>query len=158
MHHRSCPAERVARRERLQSLAREERTLVFLEASHRIAETLADLAAVFGGERPATVARELTKRFEEIHNASLSELEDWLDADPHRRKGEFVVIVQGAPAASEADTAETRRLLVALLAELPASRAAAVAAKLTGLRKKALYDLALALGSDSHLSSAMEGE
>lgn len=152
------PPKSVARRERLQSLAREERTLIFLEASHRIAETLADLAAVFGGERPATVARELTKRFEEIHNASLSELEDWLDADPHRRKGEFVVIVQGAPAASEADTAETRRLLVALLAELPASRAAAVAAKLTGLRKKALYDLALALGSDSHLSSAMEGE
>ncbi len=152
------PPKSTARRERLQALAREERTLVFLEASHRIAETLADLAAVFGGERPAAVARELTKRFEEVHNASLSELEIWLDADPHRRKGEFVVMVQGAPVASEAETAETRRLLVALLAELPASRAAAVAAKLTGLRKKALYDLALALGSDSPLSSALEEE
>ncbi|QQS55137.1 MAG: 16S rRNA (cytidine(1402)-2'-O)-methyltransferase [Candidatus Competibacteraceae bacterium] len=153
------PPKSAARRERLQALAREERTLIFLEASHRIAETLADLAAVFGEERPATVARELTKRFEEVHNTSLSELGVWLEADPHRRKGEFVVIVQGAPpAASEAETAETRRLLVALLAELPASRAAAVAAKLTGLRKKALYDLALALGSDSPLSSALEGE
>ena len=152
------PSRSAARRERLQVLAREERTLVFLEASHRIAETLADLAAVFGGERPAAVARELTKRFEEIHTVSLSELEIWLDADSDRRKGEFVVIVQGASVASEADTPENRRLLAALLTELPASRAAAVAARLTGLRKRALYDLALALGSDSACSSAMVEE
>ncbi|MDG4554432.1 MAG: 16S rRNA (cytidine(1402)-2'-O)-methyltransferase [Candidatus Competibacter sp.] len=145
------PSRSAARRERLRMLAREERTLVFLEASHRIAETLADLAAVFGGERPAAVARELTKRFEEIHTASLRELEIWLDADSDRRKGEFVVIVGGASVASEADTPENRRLLAALLTELPASRAATVAARLTGLRKKALYDLALALGNGAPL-------
>ncbi|MDV7398527.1 SAM-dependent methyltransferase, partial [Arthrospira platensis SPKY1] len=68
------PAKATARRERLQALAREERTLVFFEASHRIPDTLADLAAAFGAERPAVVARELTKRFEEIHGASLGEL------------------------------------------------------------------------------------
>lgn len=140
------PARAAARRERLQALAREERTLVFFEASHRIAETLADLKAVFGGERPAVLARELTKRFEEVHGAALSELAAWLDADPNRCKGEFVLVVQGAPVATEADTPETRRLLAALLTELPASRAVVVAAKLTGLRKKPLYDLALALG------------
>ena len=104
----------------------------------------------FGGgvrwERPATVARELIKRFKEIHNASLSELEDWLDADPHRRKGEFVVIVQGAPAASEADTAETRRLLVALLVELPASRAAAVAAKVDRSAEKGAVRSGIGVG------------
>ena len=140
------PAKAAARRERLQALAREERTLVFFEASHRIAETLADLKAVFGGERPAVVARELTKRFEEVHGAPLSELATWLGADPNRGKGEFVVLAQGAPATTAADTSDIRRLLTALLSELPVSRAVVVAARLTGLRKKPLYDLALALG------------
>lgn len=140
------PARSAARLERLRALAREERTLVFFEASHRIAETLADLAAVFGGERPAVIARELTKRFEEIQGATLSELTVWLAADPKRQKGEFVLVTQGAPAATETDTLETRRLLTALLAELPTSRAVAVAAKVTGLRKKPLYELALTLG------------
>jgi 16S rRNA (cytidine1402-2'-O)-methyltransferase len=92
------------------------------------------------------VARELTKRFEEIHAASLSQLQVWLAADPHRQKGEFVVVTQGAAATGTADTPENRRLLAALLVELPASRAVAVAARLTGLHKKPLYELALALG------------
>ncbi|KAB2933437.1 MAG: 16S rRNA (cytidine(1402)-2'-O)-methyltransferase [Candidatus Contendobacter sp.] len=140
------PAKSFARRERLRVLAAEERTLVFLEASHRIAETLADLAATFGRERPAVVARELTKRFEEVYGASLGELAAWLEADPHRQKGEFVLVTQGVLVAAEADTPETRRLLAALLAELPASRAVTVAAKVTGLRKKPLYELALTLG------------
>jgi 16S rRNA (cytidine1402-2'-O)-methyltransferase len=139
------PAKTLARRERLQALAREERTLVFFEASHRVAETLADMAATFGAERPAVVARELTKRFEQVHGAALSELTIWLEADANRQKGEFVLLVQGAPAASEADTPDNRRLLAALLAELPASRAVVVAAQLTGLPKKPLYALALAL-------------
>jgi len=76
----------------------------------------------------------------------LSELTIWLEADSKRGKGEFVLLVQGGSAASEVDTPETRRLLAVLLSELPVSRAVVVAAKLTGLRKKPLYDLALALG------------
>jgi len=139
------PAKTLARRERLQALAREERTLVFFEASHRIAETLADMVATFGAERPAVVARELTKRFEQVHGTALSELAIWLEADANRQKGEFVLLVHGAPAASEADTPDNRRLLAALLAELPASRAVVVAARLTSLPKKPLYALALAL-------------
>ncbi|MCC6134753.1 MAG: 16S rRNA (cytidine(1402)-2'-O)-methyltransferase [Candidatus Contendobacter sp.] len=140
------PAKSVARRERLQTLAREERTLIFLEASHRVAETLADLAVVFGGDRPAVVARELTKRFEEVQGDTLDGLAAWLADDPMRSKGEFVLLTQGAPPASEVDTPEIRRLLTVLLAELPTSRAVTAAAKLTGLRKKPLYDLALGLG------------
>jgi 16S rRNA (cytidine1402-2'-O)-methyltransferase len=140
------PAKTAARCERLQALAGEERTLVFLEASHRVGETLVDLATVFGPDRWAVVARELTKRFEEVHGAPLGQLADWLEADPHRQRGEFVLVVQGAPQAVEADTSETRRLLAVLLAELPPSRAVVVAARLTGLRKKPLYELALALG------------
>lgn len=141
------PPKTAARRARLQALTGEERTLVFLEASHRVAETLVDLAAVFGAERWAVVARELTKRFEEVHGAPLGELGTWLAADANRQKGEFVLVVQGVSAASEADTPEIRRLLRALLAELPVSRAVVVAAKLTGLRKQPLYELALALGA-----------
>ena len=140
------PAKSAARRERLQALAGEERTLVFLEASHRVAETLADLAAVFGGDRPAVVARELTKRFEEVQSDTLDGLAVWLAADPVRSKGEFVLLTQGAAPAGEADTPEIRRLLTVLLAELPTSRAVAVSAKYTGLRKKPLYELALTLG------------
>ena len=140
------PAKSAARRERLQALAGEERTLVFLEASHRVAETLADLAAAFGGDRPAVVARELTKRFEEVQSDTLDGLTVWLAADPVRSKGEFVLLTQGAAPAGEADTPEIRRLLTVLLAELPTSRAVAVAAKYTGLRKKPLYELALTLG------------
>lgn len=140
------PPKPAARRERLWALAAEERTLVFFEASHRIAETLADLAAAFGQERPAVIARELTKRFEEVYGAPLGELAAWLGADSHRQKGEFVLVTQGAPAANVVDTPETRRLLAALLAELPPSRAVTVAAKVTGLRKKLLYELALTLG------------
>jgi len=140
------PAKSAARRERLQVLVREERTLVFLESSHRIAETLADLATVFGAERSAVIARELTKRFEEVHSATLSELIAWLDADPHRCRGEFVVLIQGAPVvANEVDTLETRQLLTALLEELPMGRAVAVAVKATRLKRKRLYELALAL-------------
>ena len=140
------PAKSAARRERLQALASEERTLIFFESSHRLADTLPDLAAELGGDRPAVIARELTKRFEDIHGATLAELILWLAADSNRNKGEFVLVVHGALVAAEADTRENRRLLVALLAELPISRAVVVAARLTGLRKKPLYDLALTLG------------
>lgn len=140
------PAKSTARRERLQTLAREERTLIFLEASHRIVEMVADLATVFGEGRSAVIARELTKRFEEIQGAALSELMIWLDADSNRRRGEFVVLVQGAPTImDEVDTLENRRLLAALMEELPLGRAVAVTVKATGLKRKALYELALLL-------------
>lgn len=148
------PSKTAARRERLRELACEERTLVFFEASHRIAETLADMVTEMGGDRSAVVTRELTKRFEEVHGATLNELVAWLMADPNRRKGEFVVLVQGAPTATEADTPQNRRLLSTLLSELPASRAVVVVAKLTGLRKKPLYDLALALGGGQGLDES----
>jgi 16S rRNA (cytidine1402-2'-O)-methyltransferase len=146
------PAKTNARCARLRGLACEERTLVFLESSHRIAEMLADLATVFGEERFAVVGRELTKRFEEVQGGTLSELRGWLDADANRQRGEFVVLVHGAPAVvEEVDTLETRRLLIALMEELPLGRAVAVAVKATGLKRKALYELALRLGKKDRL-------
>lgn len=138
------PAKPAARRSRLQQLADEARTLVFYESSHRIADCITDLCDVFGAEREAVVARELTKAFEQIEAGALVALKDWLAADSNHSRGEFVVLVQGAPAADEAElTIEAQRVLTILLKELPVKQAAALAAEITGARKNALYQLAL---------------
>ncbi|HSH28382.1 MAG TPA: 16S rRNA (cytidine(1402)-2'-O)-methyltransferase [Thiohalobacter sp.] len=142
------PAKSGARRERLQALAAETATLVFYESSHRIRTGLADMAAAFGDARYAVLARELTKRFEQTERGALSHLRQWVEADANRRKGEFVVMVQGAEAPTGQDAAETRRILEILLKRLPVKQAAAIAAEITGERRNALYQLALGLGTE----------
>lgn len=136
-------AKSGARRERLQALAAETATLVFYESSHRIQACLADMAAAFGDERYAVLARELTKRFEQTERGALSYLLQWVGEEANRRKGEFVVMVQGAEAAAGQDAAESRRVLRILLKSLPVKQAAVIAAEITGERKNALYQLAL---------------
>jgi 16S rRNA (cytidine1402-2'-O)-methyltransferase len=137
-------AKTTARRARLQALVDEPRTLVFYESSHRIQETLADLAELFGAEREAVIARELTKAFEQIQGGSLAELNTWLAADSNHVRGEFVVLVAGEPAPVETDiSAEAGRVLKLLLKEMPVKQAAALAAEITGARKNALYQFAL---------------
>lgn len=138
------PATAGRRRARLQQLAGEPRTLVFYEAPHRIAAAIADLALAFGAGRRATIARELTKRFESVRRAPLGELHAWLQADADRLKGEFVIVVEGAPAAA-ADESEAGRLLGVLLQRLSLKDAAAAAAEITGLPRKQLYAMALRL-------------
>lgn len=133
------PAKAAARRERLQRLAGETGTLVFYESSHRIAESLADMAAAFGDERPAVVARELTKLFETVLDGTLAQLRAAVEADDNQRKGEFVVMVQGAGDDGEAKIAEGRRLYARLNEHLPPSTAAKLAAELSGAPRKALY-------------------
>ncbi len=140
------PSKPGARVRRLRELAGEGRTLVFFEAPHRIAETVADMADVLGEERRGIIARELTKLFEEVFETRLGDLRAWLDDRPERSRGEFVLVVEGAkPVASEAVSAEDVQLLAVLLDYLPASKAAAVAARLVGKRKRLLYDKALEL-------------
>ncbi|MCR6686436.1 16S rRNA (cytidine(1402)-2'-O)-methyltransferase [Pseudoxanthomonas sp.] len=133
------PAKASARRERLAELAGEPRTLVFYESSHRIEESLADLAAAFGGERPAVLARELTKLFETVLNGSLADLHARVVADPDQRKGEFVLVVQGVGEDADARLAEGRRVHAILARQLPPSAAAKLAAEITGAPRKALY-------------------
>jgi len=133
------PAKAAARRERLQRLAGETGTLVFYESSHRIAESLADMAAAFGDERPAVVARELTKLFETVLDGTLAQLCAAVDADDNQRKGEFVVMVQGAADDEAAKIAEGRRLHARLKEHLPPSIAAKLAAELSGAPRKLLY-------------------
>ena len=139
------PAKAVGRRARLEQVKEEPRTLIFYEAPHRILECLEDMQAVFGDERPALLARELTKTFETLKGLPLAELRAWVAADSNQQRGECVVLVAGwqAPEDDAAVSSEALRVLDLLLAEMPLKRAAALAAEITGVRKNLLYQVAL---------------
>jgi 16S rRNA (cytidine1402-2'-O)-methyltransferase len=142
------PAKASARRKVLQALAGETRTLVFYEAPHRVRESLEDLADACGAERPASVAREITKRFETVYRGTLGELALRAANDADMARGEIVIVVQGAARETEtADDAAADRVLRALLTELPVSQAAKIAAQITGRARKELYERALRLSS-----------
>ncbi len=138
------PSKAGARSAVLRQLAHLPWALVFYEAPHRIVETVAALAEAFGRERTLVIARELTKLFESIHSCPLGEARDWLLADGNRQRGEFVLLVAGAPPVDE--SAEGERVLKLLLDEgLPVSQASRLAHLITGVGKKVLYQHALRL-------------
>lgn len=140
------PSKPLARKARLEALRAESRTLIVYEASHRILDCLKDMLVVFGVERRVVLARELTKQFETIRAGDLQALVRWVSDDPNQQKGEFVILVAGQPAAeAHAVDAEAERVLNVLLEELPIKTAAKLAARITGLNKRALYDRALQL-------------
>lgn len=141
------PARLAERRARIAELAGEERTLVFFEAPHRIAECLEDLASGFGAPRRAAVARELTKVFETVYRGTLAELAVLARADSNFSRGEITLVVQGAPRADvqDAPRAQLDATLQALLTELSPSKAAALAARLTGAKRNEAYSRALEL-------------
>jgi 16S rRNA (cytidine1402-2'-O)-methyltransferase len=150
------PARGAARRKRLQSLATEARTLVLYEAPHRVRETLEDCAAVFGAERGATVAREITKMHEMTYRGSLRELLERAESDPDFTRGEIVLIVAGAPQTVAEDDrgadghgGALDRALKILLAELPLKQAARLAAQITEARDNEAYKRALHLKQES---------
>ena len=139
------PAKAAGRRARLEQVREEPRTLIFYEAPHRILECLQDMREVFGDDRPALLARELTKTFETLQGLPLAELCERVAADSNQQRGECVVLVAGwqAPEGEEAVSAEALRVLDLLLSEMPLRRAAALAAEITGVRKNVLYQVAL---------------
>ena len=141
------PARQVARQARLQALADLPATLVFYEAPHRVADTLADLVQVLGGEREATLARELTKTYETVRKATLSALQDWVVHDLDQQRGEIVLVVacSAAPAVTDARALSPAEVLSRLVRELPVKQAAAMTADLFGLKRNALYDLDVTL-------------
>lgn len=145
------PARSSGRRQQLEALREEPRTLIFYEAPHRLLESLRDMQTVFGDERVVVLARELTKTFETIKGAPLVELCAWVEADSNQQRGECVLLVEGwrAPEGEESLSAEVLRILQLLLAELPLKRAAALAAEITGVRKNLLYQEALRLQKDN---------
>ena len=142
------PAKAGGRRARLEQLAAEPRTLVFYEAPHRIKAMLADLAEVFGADRQAVLAREITKRFETFLEGTLAALCERLETDPDQSRGEFVVMVHGAPEREEQEavTLPLEALLATLLEVLPVKQAVQVAVRLTGRRRNEVYALAVGLG------------
>lgn len=141
------PAKPRQRDLQLQALKAGKATLVMYEAPHRIMETVKALARLFGPQREIVIARELTKLFEQLHRCALSDAESWLSADPNRQRGEFVLLIEGETAESD-DDAETRRILNILLEACPLSQAAALTARITGMKKNVLYEMALDLERD----------
>ena len=136
------PSRERERRAHLAQVADEPRTLVFFEAPHRITATLADLAAELGNDRRAVVARELTKAHETIYRGTLGELAEKSLKEDNFTRGEITVVVAGADhAASGVDTALLRRAVDLLSKELSPSRAAAIAAQLTGATRSEAYSL-----------------
>ena len=136
------PSRSRERRTQLARLAVETRTLVFFEAPHRIAETLADMAAEFGGERRAVVARELTKTHETIYRGTLNELVSLSGSDTNFQRGEITLVVSGAEeVASTVDLQMLKRTVELLAKELPPGRAASLAAQLTGASRSEAYAL-----------------
>ncbi len=140
------PAKAKQREDALRELAALPYTLVFYEAPHRVVDTVDALLAIFGTARTLVLARELTKLFETIHACPLGEAPEWLREDTNRQRGEFVLMVSGAP--PSVDEGDAERVLQLLLDEgLPVKQAARLAHGITGVAKNTLYDLALRLKS-----------
>ena len=140
------PAKSSARKTALQDIQSQVGTLIFYEAPHRVLDCVADVCAVFGSLRQMIIARELTKLFETVHACPLSEAVAWLNADTNRVRGEFVLIVEGAPHVAAASEADMDRVLLPILAEqLPVKQAAKLCAAILDVGKNAAYERALAL-------------
>jgi 16S rRNA (cytidine1402-2'-O)-methyltransferase len=134
------PAKPQQQLQRLQELITEARTLVFYESPHRLLQTIDNMLAVFGSDRYVVIAKELTKIFETIYGNTLAKIQDWLLFDPHRQKGEFVILVKGAEKSLTVNP-EILRILKLLATDLPSKQAAKIAAQITGANKNQLYQL-----------------
>jgi 16S rRNA (cytidine1402-2'-O)-methyltransferase len=142
------PPRTAARRSAFQALREEHRTIVYYESSHRIVDSLTDMMESFGAERPAVLARELTKKFETIRSGTLAELHQVVTGDEHEQLGEFVILIHGAPEVVASGDPEVDRVLRVLLEAVPLKEAVTIAARLTGAHKNQLYDRALVLKAD----------
>jgi 16S rRNA (cytidine1402-2'-O)-methyltransferase len=142
--HGFLPARKGDREKTLTELSRQTGLLVFYEAPHRIVESVESMLAVFGGERRIGIARELTKLFEQIYVCRLDEAGVWLQQEENRRRGEFVLLVEGCGAAAQSPD-DSGRVLKLLLHELPLKLAVKLTAEITGARKNSLYQRALEL-------------
>jgi len=143
------PAKSSGRKKQLKTVIKETRTLVFYESPHRVLDSLKDMAEVLGDEREITLARELTKTFETFLTGNLAEVIQQVEQDANQQRGEFVLVVAGAAPEDDAEAQEIAAIdvLKVLLTELPVKQAAALAAKITGQKKNALYQQALSLQS-----------
>ncbi len=151
------PAKKMAREKSLAELQAISCTLIFYAAPHRIMAVLDSMIMVFGGQRVATIARELTKKFETFYYGSLATVKQQLQQQPRQQKGEFVILVQGIDkhrTASRPD--ELISMLRVLLAELPLKQAVVLAAKISDESKSKVYNLALTLKMHKESTASKE--
>lgn len=138
------PAKSTNRRQALDLLKADTRTLIFYESPHRILESLQDMASIFGQDRRAVLARELTKLYETILRDTLGGLCEQVQQDVNQQKGEMVVLIDGAEV-QPVDTTAVQQVLRPLLAALPLKQAVALAVQISGEKKNIIYEQALAI-------------
>lgn len=138
------PAKQIARQQRLEQLKNETRTLVFYEAPHRILASMEDAISCYGGERQAVIAKEITKRHENIQRGTLAGLLEWIHSDKDLSKGEFVVVIQGDKT-SQFGTQEAGRILKILLADHSVKEAAKLTSEIMQGNRNDIYKLAMSL-------------
>lgn len=146
------PSSGKAREDALQKLLDNTMTTVCFEAPHRI-EALASILAKSGSMRKLTICRELSKQFEEIQTLCAQDLPAWLNAHPHRQRGEFVVVLHAQPVDPQASLHKAMPLLEALLPLLPLKQAVGLVAAHTGAARNQLYEKGLMLKIASPSSS-----
>ena len=139
-----APSKAEARYKHLQKLAGSGHTMVFYESPHRIKAFLADAASVFGAQREASIARELTKKFETIRHETLAGLLDWMSVEPDQGRGEFVVVIAGAEG-KKTDSSELSSMLSVLLKYMTLKQSVRIASELTGAGRNEIYKLAVTL-------------
>ncbi len=138
------PAKAGAREKRLQALVHSQETLIFYEAPHRICDCLSAMREVFGAQRQALIARELTKTYETLLSGSLAELEEVVNADPNQQKGEFVVLIAADQMQQQSEQEALARKAYSVLADhLRTKDAVSCAAAIAGVNKNALYQWAI---------------
>ncbi len=143
------PAKKQARIKQLTALVDDSCTLIFYESTHRILACLDDMESVFGVDREIVIAREITKTFETFKSGSVADIKEWMLADHHQQKGEFVVLVRGAVCSEKEQSVDSQsaKLLMLLASELPPKKAASIVAEVTGIHKKQLYEYLLQVDS-----------
>jgi len=139
------PSKSGARQSTLANLLEEPRTIVFYDAPRRAIDTVEDIVKVLGGERQVVISRELTKTFETIHSDTAENLLAWLKEDPNQLKGEMVLIIEGVKIDPNAIPAKAIDTLKLLLEEMKPKKACAITAEIYGVKKNALYEIALSL-------------
>ncbi|PHS31622.1 MAG: 16S rRNA (cytidine(1402)-2'-O)-methyltransferase [Methylophaga sp.] len=143
------PSKQGARQQVLTSLANESRTLIFYESPRRLQASLTDMNAIFGEDRVACLARELTKLHETITTKPLADLLQWVSSDSNQQRGECVVLVEGVQQQKESSEIEINNMLSLLIKELPVKKAAALTASLLEVSKNTAYDMALKLKQEA---------
>lgn len=143
------PHKQAARQQFYSDLVRHTETLVFYESSHRVLSSVQDMLLILGGDRQIVMAREISKTFETVYSTTLAELPEWIQADSNQQKGEFVLVLQGAVISTDSQILALEQVLQPLLEELSVKQASKLAANITGLKKNAVYKLALEMQDKS---------